>query len=472
AYVVAEKIIGAGESLPSSWPIAGTTGYDFAELVNGLFIDARAEARLTRSYFAFVQARPEFDDIVHRSKRLVMHLSMASELNALASALSRIAQADRATRDFTYSNLRAALGEVVASFPVYRTYITGASASPEDRRRIDEAIRAARRRALPAERTVFDFLRDVLTTDLARMRPASERQAIVHLAMRFQQFTAPVMAKGMEDTAFYTYNRFLSLNEVGGDPRRFGVSVAAFHEANVARASDWPHALLATSTHDSKRSEDVRARLDVLSELPAEWRLHASRWRSLNRSRRKRLEALEAPTANDEYLLYQTLVGTWPDRHDDASVAAAFADRIDNYLIKVVREAKAVSSWVNPNEDYEAAITAFARGLLSPPGNERFLADFLPFQRKVAWFGRLNSLAQTLLKLTAPGVPDIYQGCELPSLALVDPDNRRPVDFALRRESLSAIQAAVAGGRPALAELASELVAHIADGRLKQFLIW
>src|SRR5205823_7145100 len=188
--------------------------------------------------------------------------------------------------------------------------------------------------------------------------------------------------------------------------------------------------------------------------------------------RRKKLEALEAPTANDEYLIYQTLVGAWPDRHDDASVAAAFADRIDNYLIKVVREAKAVSSWVNPNEDYEAAITAFARGLLIPPENQRFLADFLPFQRKVAWFGRLNSLAQTLLKLTAPGVPDIYQGCELPRLALVDPDNRRPVDFDLRRANLSALQAAAAGGAPALAELASELVAHLDDGRLKQFLIW
>ncbi len=469
-YVVAEKITGSGESLPTSWPIAGTTGYDFAELVNGLFVDLRAEPRLTRGYFAFVHGHPDFADIVYRSKRLVMHLSMASELNALASALSRIAQADRSTCDFTYSSLRAALGEVVASFPVYRTYITGTGVSAEDRRRIDQAIHAAGRRALPAERTAFDFLREVLTTDLARERLESEREAIVHLAMRFQQFTAPVMAKGMEDTAFYTYNRLLSLNEVGGDPRRFGVSVAAFHDANLRRAADWPNAMLTTSTHDSKRSEDVRARLNVLSELPAEWRLRAGRWRRLNRSRRRRIDAIEAPTPNDEYLLYQTLLGAWPDRHDDPAVAAEFAERIERYLIKVVREEKALSSWVNPNEEYEGALTGFARALLKPGENERFLAEFLPFQRKVAWFGMLNGLGQALLKLTAPGVPDIYQGCELWGLSLVDPDNRRPVDFATRRDALSVLQAAAETG--SLSQLAVDLAAHMEDGRFKQFSIW
>jgi (1->4)-alpha-D-glucan 1-alpha-D-glucosylmutase len=470
-YIVAEKITGVGESLPSSWPIAGTTGYDFGELVNGLFIDARAESSLTRSYFAFVEARPDFDDIVYRSKRLVMHLSMASELNALASLASRIAQASRATCDFTYSLLRAALGEVVASFPVYRTYITGAAISEEDRRRIDQAIHAARRRALPAERTVFDFLRDVLTTDLARQRPEGERALIVHMAMRFQQFTAPVMAKGMEDTAFYTYNRLLSLNEVGGDPRRFGVSVAAFHDANLRRAADWPHAMLGSSTHDSKRSEDVRARLNVLSELAPEWRLRVGRWRRINRTRRRKVETLDAPTANDEYLLYQTLVGAWPHGWEEPAVAEEFAQRIDSYLVKVVREAKAVSSWVNPNEEYEAALSAFAHALLTPGDNERFLADFLPFERKIAWFGMLNSLAQMLLKLTAPGVPDIYQGCELWRLSLVDPDNRRPVDFDARREALSALQAAVAKGSSP-AQLAGDLARNLEDGRLKQFVLW
>jgi (1->4)-alpha-D-glucan 1-alpha-D-glucosylmutase len=471
-YIVAEKITGAGESLPTSWQIAGTTGYDFTELANGLFVDPRGEPKLTRGYCAFLDARPDYADIVYRSKRLVMHLSMASELNALASALSRIAQSDRSTCDFTYSSLRAALGEVVASFPVYRTYVTAAGASAEDRRRIDQAIQAARRRALPAERTVFDFLREVLTTDLSRERPQAEREAIVHIAMRFQQFTAPVMAKGMEDTAFYTYNRLLSLNEVGGDPRRFGVSVAAFHEANLARAADWPHAMLSTSTHDSKRSEDVRARLNVLSEIAAEWRLRVERWRQLNRSHRRQLEIAEAPTPNDEYLLYQTLIGAWPDRYDEPAVAAEFAERIERYLVKVVREEKALSSWVNPNEQYEAAFTGFARALLAPGQNERFLKRFLPFQRKVAWFGMLNALSQTLLKLTVPGVPDIYQGCELWSFSLVDPDNRRPVDFAARQESLSSLRAVAATGDAGLARVAGALGAHIEDGRLKQFVIW
>jgi (1->4)-alpha-D-glucan 1-alpha-D-glucosylmutase len=469
-YIVAEKITAVAESLPANWPLAGTTGYDFTNLVNGLFVDAGAEAKLTRSYFAFARERPDFDEILYRSKKLVMDIATASELNALSTALANIAQADRATLDFTYSSLRAALAAVVVCFPVYRTYVTAAGASEDDRGFIDQAIHAARRRALPAEATVFDFVRDVLTTDLARGRPEAEREPIVRFAMRFQQFTGPVAAKGMEDTAFYAYNRLASLNEVGGDPRRFGVSVAAFHDANAHRARDWPHAMLATSTHDSKRSEDVRARLDVLSELPAEWRLHAARWHRLNRGRKRKLETLEAPTRNDEYLLYQTLLGAWPDRHDDPAVAAEFAARIEGYLIKVVREAKAVSSWINPNEAYEAGLVGFARTLLKAPGNERFLADFLPFQRRVAWFGMVNGLAQTLLKLTAPGVPDIYQGCELWNLALVDPDNRRPVDFAPRRESLVAMQTAAAGG--GLPALAMDLATQLGDGRLKQFLVW
>lgn len=471
-YLVAEKIIEASESLPASWPIAGTTGYDFANLVNGLFVDASAEAKLTRTYFAFVRARPDFDEILYRSKRLVMLIEMASELNALASTLSRIAQADRATVDFTYSSLRAALSEVIACFPVYRTYVTAAGPSEEDRRFVDQAIRGARRRARALEASVFAFLRSVLTTDLARGRPEAERARIVRFAMRFQQYTGPIMAKGMEDTAFYAYNRLLSLNEVGGDLRRFGVSVAAFHEANARQARDWPHAMLATSTHDTKRSEDVRARLNVLSELPGEWRLYASRWQRLNRAHKGSVDEREAPTPNDEYLLYQTLLGTWPDRYDDPAVAADFTARIERYLIKVVREAKAVSSWVNPNEAYEQAAIAFLRALVSAPGNAAFLADFVPFQRKVAWFGMLNSLAQTLLKLTVPGVPDIYQGCELWNLALVDPDNRRPVDFARRRESLSAMQSAAAGGTGALPALAADLALHLDDGRLKQFVIW
>jgi (1->4)-alpha-D-glucan 1-alpha-D-glucosylmutase len=469
-YLVLEKITAAFEQLPAAWPIAGTTGYDFANLVNGLFVDGGAEAKVTRGYHAFIGERREFDEIVHRSKKRIMDIALASELNALAVLLSRIAQANRATCDFTHNSLRAALSEIVACFPVYRTYVTPTQVSADDRHFIDWAVGAAKKRALASEATVFDFVREVLSTDLSQRRPEAERERIVRFAMRFQQFTGPVMAKGVEDTAFYLYNPLLALNEVGGDPRRFGVSVAAFHHANAQRARSWPHSMLATSTHDSKRSEDVRARIDVLSEMPAEWRLHVARWRRNNRSHRRKLDDLEAPTRNDEYLLYQTLIGAWPADEDEAAFAA-FPERIERYLIKVVREATAVSSWLNPNEAYEAVFVAFARALLTPPGNARFLADFVPFQRRVAWFGMLNSVAQTLIKLTAPGVADIYQGCELWNLTLVDPDNRRPVDYATRRQSLQAMQAAAVGG-DALAALAAELSQRLDDGRIKQFVIW
>jgi (1->4)-alpha-D-glucan 1-alpha-D-glucosylmutase len=318
---------------------------------------------------------------------------------------------------------------------------------------------------------VFDFVGSVLTTDLAASRPPAQRDAIIEFAMKLQQFSAPVMAKGMEDTAFYLYNRLASLNEVGGEPRSFDVSVARFHDANAERAWFWPHALLATSTHDSKRSEDVRARIDALSELPAEWRLHASRWRRFNRTRRHMVDQVEAPSRNDEYLLYQTLVGAWPGGEVGAPALESFRERIERYLIKVVREAKAFSSWLNPNEQYEAALIGMARAMLAP-GNKRFFEDFVPFQRRIAWFGMLNSLAQTLLKLAAPGVPDIYQGCERWNLSLVDPDNRRPIDHAADAKSLRAMQSAVAMGEGALAALARELMQAMHDGRIKQFVTW
>jgi (1->4)-alpha-D-glucan 1-alpha-D-glucosylmutase len=469
-YLVIEKILAPDERLPEAWPIAGTTGYDFACLVNGLFVDPGAEAKLTHTYFAFLRERLDFDEIVYRSKRLIMGVAVASELSALASRISRIAQADRTTCDFTYASLRAALAEIVASFPAYRTYVTGDGVWDQDRRIIDRAVRTAKRRAVASERTVFDFVRDALTTDLAQTRPPSQRPEIVEFAQRFQQFSAPVTAKGLEDTAFYRYNRLTSLNEVGGDPQRFGIPVVEFHRANAERAKSWPHAMLATSTHDSKRSEDVRARIDVLSELPAEWRLHVSRWRRFNRPLRRKLEAMEAPSRNDEYLLYQTLVGAWPGGELEPDELTDFRERIERYLLKVVREAKSASSWLNPHEDYEAALSAFVHKLLAPPGNRRFMEDFVPFQRRVAWFGVLNSLSQTLLKLASPGVPDIYQGCERWNLSLVDPDNRRVVDHAVNRESLREMQSAA--GEGALASLSRDLLAHMEDGRIKQFITW
>ncbi|HSS71128.1 MAG TPA: malto-oligosyltrehalose synthase, partial [Casimicrobiaceae bacterium] len=470
-YLVIEKVLAPDERLPAGWPIAGTTGYDFGDLVNGLFVDARAEAKITRGYFAFLREHLDYDEILYRSKRLIMGVAVASELSALATRISRIAQADRITCDFTYASLRAALAEIVASFPAYRTYVTADGISEQDRSIIDRAVSAAKRRAVASERTVFDFLRDALTTDLAEIRPPSQRNEIVEFALRFQQFSAPVTAKGMEDTAFYRYNRLASLNEVGGEPRCFGFSIAQFHQANAERARDWPQAMLGMSTHDSKRSEDVRARIGALTELPAEWRLHVSRWRRFSRSLRRKLKAIEAPSDNDEYLIYQTLIGAWPGGELNDAALAAFRERIERYVIKVVREAKTFSSWLNPHEGYESALTGFARGLLTAPGNRRFMEDFVPFQRRVAWFGMLNSLSQTLLKLASPGVPDIYQGCERWNLSLVDPDNRRAVDHAANRESLRAMQGS-ATGEGALAALANALIEHMQDGRIKQFVIW
>jgi (1->4)-alpha-D-glucan 1-alpha-D-glucosylmutase len=468
-YLVVEKITMPFESIPAQWPVAGSSGYDFANLVNGLFVDSRAESKLTHGYFGFLRERPEFDDVLYRSKKLIMTVAMGSELNALARLLAHIAQADRASSDFTSPSLRAALIEVAACLPVYRTYVTGSSVSSEDRRYIEWAVKAAKKRAMAAEPTVFDFIHEALTTDLVRSRPPAQHASIVDFAMKFQQFSAPVMAKGMEDTAFYVYNRLVSLNEVGGHPRRFGVSVAQFHHANSERAKHWPHAMLATSTHDSKRSEDVRARIDVLSELPAEWRLHVARWRRINRSHRHKLNGLEAPSRTDEYLIYQTLIGAWPGGELEAKTLAEFRERIERYVLKVVREAKIYSSWLNPNEAYEASCVGLVRRMLTSPDNRRLMEDFLPFHGRIAWFGMLNSLTQTLLKLTAPGVPDIYQGCERWNLSLVDPDNRRAVDHAANHASLQSMQSAATAGESALI---GDLLANMQDGRIKQFVTW
>jgi (1->4)-alpha-D-glucan 1-alpha-D-glucosylmutase len=468
-YLVVEKITMPFESIPGGWPIAGSTGYDFANLVNGLCVDSRAESKLTHGYFGFLRERPEFDDVLYRSKKLMMTVAMGSELNALARRLAHIAQSDRASSDFTSPSLRAALIEVVACLPVYRTYVTGSSVSPEDRRYIEWAVKAAKKRVMAAEPTVFDFIQDALTTDLIRSRPSAQHAAIVDFAMKLQQFSAPVMAKGMEDTAFYVYNRLVSLNEVGGDPRRFGVSIAQFHHANSDRAKNWPRAMLATSTHDSKRSEDVRARIDVLSELPAEWRMHVARWRRINRSHRRKLNGLEAPSRTDEYLVYQTLIGAWPGGTLETAAIVEFRERIERYVLKVVREAKIYSSWLNPNEAYEGACIALVRRMLTSPTSHRFIEDFVPFHGRIAWFGMLNSLTQTLLKLTAPGVPDIYQGCERWNLSLVDPDNRRAVDHAANRTSLQTMQSAAASVGNALV---AELLSNMHDGRVKQFMTW
>ncbi len=472
AYLVIEKILAEHERLPDDWPVHGTTGYRFANLVSGLFVDTSAADKMERIYASFTGIRTDFEDLLYRCKRLIIRTALASELNVLAGELSRIAQMSRHTCDFTLNSLREALAEVVACFPVYRTYVTEAGLSEQDRRFIEWAVAVAKRRSPAADVTVFDFVREILTTDISRGRPPEYARRVHAFAMKFQQYTAPVMAKGLEDTSFYRYNRLVSLNDVGGDPRTFGFSVGAFHGASQDRARTWPNTMLASSTHDSKRSEDVRARINVLSEIPAAWKLSVAKWARLNRSKKSEVDGRPAPSANDEYLLYQTLIGAWPVDTMDAAGLEAFRERIEGYMLKAVREAKEHTSWINPNPDYERALSRFVAALLGSAGKNPFLADFVTKQRVVARCGMLNSLSQTLVKLASPGVPDVYQGTEMLDFSLVDPDNRRPVDFERRAAALNDLSARA--GRPGagLAGVARSLLDSMADGRAKLYVTW
>jgi (1->4)-alpha-D-glucan 1-alpha-D-glucosylmutase len=488
-YLAAEKILVGDEPLREDWPVHGTTGYDFATLSDALFVDREGEAALDRCYRDFTAADPaaggRYQDEVYAAKRLVMKTMLSSELHVLASEAARIAEMDPHTRDYTLDALRTALMEVVACFPVYRTYISAQGVSTTDRNQVLKAVAEARRRSRMPDRSVFAFVRDLLLTEIAAGKPTPYQARVLRLAMKFQQYTSPVMAKGVEDTAFYRWHRLSSLNEVGGNPERFGISVEQFHRANQRRQAQWPHAMLAGSTHDAKRSEDVRARLHVLAELPQAWREHVERWARLNRRFRHGGERDEAgspagdtaerwPDANTEYLFYQTLLGVWPLQLPDDDEWQGLKARIQGAMNKAVKEAKVHTAWTNADADYEAALAAFIDAVLERERNSAFFDDFLPFQQRVARLGLLNSLSQTLLRLTAPGLPDLYQGCELWDFSLVDPDNRRPVDFDHRHELL---QALVADGPDALQADSLEesplrrLAERLGDGRAKLHLI-
>ena len=445
-YIVVEKILAHHERLPEGWPVSGTTGYDFLNQLNGLFVDPAGERPLIRAYQRFTGARATFDEILDASKRRLMDHELVSELNVLANAFDRIAEANWSTRDYTREALTFALREVVARFTVYRTYVTGRRCSASDRRYIEWAVRQAKKQNVIPDPSIFDFIERLLTGDLARSpRSGYPRAAAVRAAMKFQQYTGPMMAKSMEDTSFYRYVPLLSLNEVGGDPRRFGTTPAAFGYLNQDRLRQWPDAMLATSTHDSKRGEDHRARLNVLSELPREWEAELRHWSRLNKRHRTVLDDAEAPARIDEYLIYQTLVGALPvsllEGAGDANAVADFAARIGAYALKAVREAKRMSSWTNPDPDYEKALAAFVASVLDTSRPNPFFDAALPFVRRVARLGAVNSLAQLTLKLCAPGVPDVYQGTELWDLSLVDPDNRRPVDYGARRAAMARLDA-------------------------------
>jgi (1->4)-alpha-D-glucan 1-alpha-D-glucosylmutase len=467
-YLVVEKITASFESLPPSWPVHGETGYHFANVVNRMLVDAATEARLDRVYQSFIGMHLEWQDVAYEAQHLVLRRSLASELNVVANRLARIAETDRNTRDFTFSSVRQALAEVIASFPVYRTYVSD-TVSQDDRRYIDWAVATAKARRSVTEAPVFDFVRSALLVELPSTSELMSRR-IRMFAMKFQQVTAPVTAKGVEDTALYRFNRLISLNEVGGEPAVYGSSVRAFHVDSQHRARFWPHEMLATSTHDTKRSGDVRARINVISEMTAVWRQTIERWSRFNRSRVREVDGRPAPSPNDEYLLYETLVGSWPLEELDDAGASAYRERIEAYLIKAAREAKTRSSWSNVNSAYEEALAQFVGAILDRRNGNLFLSDFLSFHQRVVRFGLLNGLTQTLCKLTAPGVPDIYQGDDLWDFSLVDPDNRRPVDYATRLEVLTKLQQQCA--RDLQPEWVRSLVSNLNDGRCKLYLIW
>ncbi len=461
-----EKILEGEERLRDDWPVEGTTGYEFLNLVNGLFVDPRGEGRLDRLDRRLSGRRQDFASIAYQARRDVVDRLFPSELRRLADALAQEAEGRPESRDLSPGLIRDGLRELVACFPVYRSYLDRDGASPEDRETLAHALAEAVRRRGGVDPVVLEWL---------EQRLLGQGAEGLELALRVQQFTGPVAAKGIEDTALYRHQRLVSLNEVGGDPSRFGLSPAAFHAANAGRRERWPLCLLATSTHDTKRGEDTRARIDVLSELPEEWERRLAVWRRLNARHKLGVGGERAPDGGHELLLYQTLLGSWPADTapgvlPPAPLRSAYGERVAGWLLKAVREGKQRSSWRLPQPEYEDAARRFVERLLDPDRAGDFLADFLPFQARVAAAGASNGLAQLVLKLGSPGIPDLYQGCELWDLSLADPDNRRPVDWDARARILEATQKAYA--RDAALDCIREQVARWWDGRLKLLLTW
>ena len=457
-YLLGEKILSGDEELREDWPVHGTTGYDFTTHVTQLLVDPAAEKAFSETYQKFIQRHVNFPALVYEKKRLTMRLSLANDINVLGFILNRLSERNRLFRDFTLNDLTNTVREVIACFPVYRTYLFhGQGPSAEDRGVINRAVKEAKRRNPGTDASIYDFLRDIL---LFKFPPNTDEAGIAeheHFVMKFQQCTGPIMAKGLEDTAFYIFNRLVALNEVGGEPQHFGTTPEKFHRTNEHNAKCWPHTMLASSTHDTKRAEDTRARIAALSELPGEWRRALRAWSAANRKHKTVVDGEQAPDANEEYLIYQILLGTWPvesvSGENGAAVArssfgsmtpedhATYVSRIQEYMTKAIKEAKVNSSWIQPHDTWDEAVRKFIAALLKRgKAANPFVKAFTPLAEQVARLGMINSLSQTVLKLTVPGVPDIYQGCERWDYSLVDPDNRRPVDYARHREMLASLQ--------------------------------
>ncbi|WP_041548104.1 malto-oligosyltrehalose synthase [Chamaesiphon minutus] len=462
-YITVEKILELSENLPSDWPTQGTSGYEFLNYVNGLFCCDKHQDQLTQFYSTFTRSFAEYETLAVDKKRLIIETNLAGDVSNLADRLKRIAGQTRLGGDFTAYGLKRALTEVLAFFPVYRTYIASDRVTAADRSVIQSAIERSREQ-VPQLLKELDYIEQLLLRQGEDYLTEAQKSDRLDFIMRMQQLTGPLMAKGIEDTLLYSYNRLLSLNEVGGNPGQFGISLSQFNEFNQHKVEHWQHSMNATATHDTKRGEDMRARLNVLSELPTEWIERVKVWADLNADKKQKIAGKAVPNRNDEYFLYQTLVGAFPFNDSEF---AEFGDRVKAYAIKAVREAKVHTAWLRPDSNYEEGYLAFINAIFATPETNPFLREFQPFQSQVAEYGILNSLSQVLLKYTAPGVPDLYQGDEFWDLNLVDPDNRRPVDYDRRKTALTYIREQIDRN---ILELIDELFTTQTDGRIKLFL--
>jgi (1->4)-alpha-D-glucan 1-alpha-D-glucosylmutase len=464
--IFVEKILGRSEDLPPDWAASGTTGYDFVNALNRFFVDPRGATRMEQMYAKFIGQEPVFQDILYQKKRLVMSSLLGVEMRALAHHLEMLASNNRYARDLAVGELTQALLETTAHLHVYRTYLRNLEVSAADDARIERAIEDARKQRPQLNSQAFDFLRDVL---LVKNRPhlfADQREACLAFVMRWQQFTGPIMAKAFEDTFLYVYNPLVSLNEVGGDPRPSTAPASDFFQFVKKRSGFWPHTMNATTTHDTKRSEDVRARINILSQIPEEWEKRVMRWSKWNAPHRKTISNQLVPDRNEEIFLYQTLLGMWPQ---DESGMSTLTERLQSYAIKATREAMVHTRWTKPNEAHENALQNFIGAILKPGKNNLFLGDFREFESAIAYHGMLDGLSQTLLKIVSPGFPDFYQGSELWDLRLVDPDNRSPVDFDRRKALLAELKTSGASPSP---EFLTQLINNWRDARIKLYLIW
>jgi (1->4)-alpha-D-glucan 1-alpha-D-glucosylmutase len=463
-YIVVEKILDFREELPESWPVQGTTGYDFLNRLNGIFCREGNQVLFSRIYEGFTGRKHNFSEVAYKSKKLIARQYLNGDIDNLVSLAEKLIKRVNAERIYDRAQIKRALIEILSLFYVYRTYISRNIHAPADRKTIHTAIQKARENHRETN-NALEFLERALMLD-QEFASGSLYEETLNFIMKFQQLTGPLMAKGFEDTALYRYNRLLSLDEVGGNPERFGMPLDEYHRFVLGRFKAWPHSMNATSTHDTKRGEDARARINVLSEIPEEWKTMAASWSDMNAHAKIMANGVLAPDRNDEYLLYQAMIGAYPFTDNQIS---PFIERITRYMIKAVREAKRRSSWVEPDIPYEEGISRFISKIIKRGIQSGFMASFVPFQKKIAFYGIWNSLSQLLMKLASPGVPDIYQGSELWNLSLVDPDNRSDVDFDRRISLVNDMKELEKAGLPALVK---DILSHSEDGRIKLFITW